>query len=300
MEPKQVSMERLALKVRRGGEGLLLGVGFRPWRLARSAVGRIADQRMAEMRQVHANLMGPPRLEAALEQRSKGTRSEGFHDAIARARLLAAASHHCHALSVEGIAAYSSFDHSRSRAGRAPDHGVIGTLDRMVLELLRQARHCPFVLGGDEKPARILVQAMNDPRTGDTADPSERCAAMGDKCIDERTGGITGSRMHHETGRLLDHDQVAVLVDDFQGDRFAAWLGIERPGHLDKVGFALFDPVIGVSYRFSVVRNAPFLDQLLETRTAEFGERGGQKPIEAPAFMLCQDEGAMSGGARGR
>ena len=246
---------------------------------------------------MHANLVGAPGLEAALDQRSKGARSEGFQDAIARARLLAASAHHGHALSVERIAADPSFDHSRSRTGRAPDHGVIGALDGVVLELLRQARHCPLVLCGDEKPARVLVQAMNDSGTGDAADPSERCATVGDECIDERTRRIAGGRMNDEARRLFDHDQVAVLVNDVQEDRFAAGLSIEWQGHLDNVGLALFDPVIGVSYRFSVVRDAPFLYELLESRTAEFGERGRQKPIEAPAFMLCLDDGMMSGGA---
>ena len=88
--------------------------------------------------------------------------AERLEHAIARARLLAAAAQHRHALAVEGVAADLALDHAVAGARRAPDHGVIGALDGVVGELLGEAAHRALGLGGDQKAARVLVEAVDD------------------------------------------------------------------------------------------------------------------------------------------
>ena len=41
---------------------------------------------------------------------------------------------------------------------------------------------------------------------------------MRDQRVDQRAGPVAGGRMHHEALRLVDHDQVVVLVDDIERD----------------------------------------------------------------------------------
>src|SRR6266567_4506559 len=45
---------------------------FRARRLTAAAIGGIANQGMADMGEMHANLMGPPGFQAALDKRCKG------------------------------------------------------------------------------------------------------------------------------------------------------------------------------------------------------------------------------------
>src|SRR6202042_114227 len=128
-----------------------------------AAVSRVPDQGMAEMGQMHADLVRAPGLQPALDERGERPGvAKGLEHAIARARLFAAAAQHRHALAVEGAAADLAFDAPLSRARRAPDDGVIGALDGVVGELLGEALHRALGLGGDEEAARILVEAVDD------------------------------------------------------------------------------------------------------------------------------------------
>ena len=76
-------------------------------------------------------------------------------------------------------------------------------------------------------------------------------AAMGDQRVDQRAVGIARRRMHDEPRRLVDDDEVLVLVDDVERNILALRLGGRGGGHVDRVGLARFDPVVGVSYRFA-------------------------------------------------
>jgi hypothetical protein len=60
------------------------------------------------------------------------------------------------------------------------------------------------VLGDDHDATGFLVEAMDDARTADASNAGETVAAMGQKRIDERAGGIARARMDDETGRLVD------------------------------------------------------------------------------------------------
>ena len=59
------SVERLTRKFRGLFIGKRFGVGLRPWRAMRFPVGLIADQRMAEMGEMHADLVRASCLQAA-------------------------------------------------------------------------------------------------------------------------------------------------------------------------------------------------------------------------------------------
>jgi 4-hydroxy-3-methylbut-2-en-1-yl diphosphate synthase IspG/GcpE len=85
-----------------------------------------------------------------------------------------------------------------------------------------------FRLGGDHHPGRIAVQSMHNTRALDAADPLQAIAAMKQQGIDQRAIGRTGSRMNHHAHRLVDHDQLVVLVEDIERDILRMRLGIFR------------------------------------------------------------------------
>ena len=51
--------------------------------------------------------------------------------------------------------------------------------------------------------------------------PGQALAAMGDERVDQGAALVPGRRMDDEPGRLVDDDQVLVLVDDGERDRLA-------------------------------------------------------------------------------
>ncbi len=72
------------------------------------------------------------------------------------------------------------------------------------------------VLSDDQQAAGILVEPMHDAGAPLAADAGETRAAMGDQGVHQRATTVARRRMHHEPGGLVDHDHVAVLVNDMQ------------------------------------------------------------------------------------
>ncbi len=84
----------------------------------------------------------------------------------------------------------------------------------MVRELLRESAMGGVVLGDDDEAARILVEAMDDARPPDAPDSREAVAAMGDEGVDEGAAGMPRGGVDDEARRLVDDDEVVILVGD--------------------------------------------------------------------------------------
>src|SRR5262249_61887270 len=85
-----------------------------------SSIGAITHDRVAEMREVHANLMGAPGLEGDLERRAP---PEALHDPPARPGRLPAAAHHRHALAMPRVTPDRSIDQAFGRPRVPPYQG---------------------------------------------------------------------------------------------------------------------------------------------------------------------------------
>ncbi len=81
------------------------------------------------------------------------------------------------------------------------------------------------VLGDDQQARRVLVEPVHDAWPPHAADARQAVAAMGDERVDQRAGLVPGRRMDDEPGRLVDHQQVGILVDDVEGNVLALGLG---------------------------------------------------------------------------
>jgi hypothetical protein len=69
--------------------------------------------------------------------------------------------------------------------------------------------------------------------------------------VDQRAVGITRRRMHHHAGRLVDHDQVLVLVGDDERDLLRGgcgghgfWNGNLEAGPFDGLDARLAPPAL--------------------------------------------------------
>ena len=157
-------------------------------------------------------------------RRGEGPRrvAESLQHAVAGAGQLAAAAQHRHALAVEGVAADLAFDHAFGRARARP---------RPRRD--RRARWCGWRIAWPgwswrarswRRPAGrdvSLSRRWTMPGRASPPMPIKLVAAMGDQGIDQRAVGIARRRMHHQPGRLVDHDEVLVLVDHVQRDILA-------------------------------------------------------------------------------
>ena len=79
---------------------------------------------------------------------------------------------------------------------------------------------CARVVAGDhQQPARVAVEAMDDARPLDAGDPAVVGSPPGEQRVDQRAVAVAGRRVDDEPGRLVDDQQVVVLVDDLDRDR---------------------------------------------------------------------------------
>ncbi len=141
-------------------------------------------------------------------------------------------------------------------------------------------------LGDDQKARRILIETVDDARTFDAADAGEAYAAVGDKRVDERAGGVPRRRMHDQPRRLVDDDHVFVFVDDRKGNIFAlrrAFLGL-RNGDLVAIAGPGLAP--GFEYRLTAEPHLAGGDQALQLRPAEIGKPAGQPEVETNAGLV--------------
>ena len=79
---------------------------------------------------------------------------------------------------------------------------------------------------------------MHDARPPLAADAGELLAAMRQQRVDQRAVLVAGGGMHDETGRLVEHDQVGVLVKDGEGDRLRLGRGRRGRRQVEHVGGA--------------------------------------------------------------
>src|SRR5579864_248188 len=126
-------------------------------------------------------------------------------------------------------------------------------------------------LGDDDEPARVLVEAVDDPRPAHAADPGKALAAMGDKRIDQGAVGIARRRMDHQPGGLVDDDEMCILKTNAEGDRLCSRCRILSLGQNYDKSLALLHLARRITDHVSVIAYLAGKDQLLETRARQLG-----------------------------
>ena len=136
------------------------------------SVRGIADERMAERGEMHADLMRAARLEPAREQRRD---AEALDDFVVRARRLAGRDDR-HRRAPRRMAADRRIDGAAARDVARGERQVLA-LHGARRELAHERRLRGDRLRDDEEPARVLVEAMDDARARDGRELRARGAA---------------------------------------------------------------------------------------------------------------------------
>jgi hypothetical protein len=115
-----------------------------------------------------------------------------------------------------------------------------------------------------------------------------------DQRIDQRSGQIARGGMHHEAGRLVDHDQLGVLVDNGKLDGFGPGRGVRRRGHPQGDRGARVDAVSRIADRSAIDRDFAGQDQGFQARARKSGVSGEHAIDPFSVFARRDDDGLRS------
>ena len=243
-----------------------------------AAVERVADDRMADRAQVHADLVRAAGVDRHLRERQRRRRT-------ARARTMRVTASRLRRaradifLRFDRIAADRRVD-APARLHLAPDERDVFLLDLAIVELPRQLLVRRVVLGDDHQPRRAAIEPVHDARPLLAADAAEIVDVM-EQRVDQRAARVPGRRMHDHARRLVDDDEVAVLVEDRQRQRFGLRRR-RRPARASSTAIAW--PAFTGWFGFAVAAvdaDVAVLDQPLDLRSRLAGEHRDEKDDRA-------------------
>ncbi len=175
------------------------------------AIGEVADAGVADRRHVNPNLVGAPGLEADVEQAgsAEGLDRLVVRDAVTPARddgeLVVGA----------GMAADRGVDRPTRRVGMPLHQRPVALVDLALPERVFQPGVRDLAFRDDHQPGRANVEPVHDALP--LCRPAGRDAVPG-RGQPAGDGGTfpSGARVGRDPDRLVDHDQVGVLVNDPQ------------------------------------------------------------------------------------
>ena len=199
---------------------------------------------------------------------------------------LAVAGDDGHTFAVARVAADIAGDGASGRAGQAPAHGQVAAVDIAGGEGGGEGGVDRLGLGDDHQAGRVFVQAMDDAGAGLAADAGEGGAAMGDEGVDEGAVRVAGGGMDDETGRLVEDQQMAVFVEDGEGDCLSGRYGGGDGGEGDGILRAGADFFRNVSGDGAVASHGAFEEQKFQPGARQDRNFVAEEFVEALAGMF--------------
>jgi len=256
------------------------------------SIERISDNRVAQMLQMHADLMGAPGA------RHAGDKAVIF---VGRDHLVV---RHCftpgggaasrHFLTLHRMAADGEIDGSLAMTGFPPDDGKVGFLHQTVCKLLGDRGVRLVILGHDDATAGLLVETVDNARTMFFRSGREGDAVV-QEGIDESTLLVSCSDMNNHSCWFVDHDQIIILVKDLKRN-------VLRTGSCGRFGRLFHDDEDIAGLHLIVTANgippegdASRLDECLEFGTRKIGEMSHENHIKPLATILFRGDDFMDG-----
>ena len=121
----------------------------------------------------------------------------------------------------------------------------------------------------DEQTRGVAIEAMHEAGAQHVA--RKRFLDVRQKRVDERAAGCAVRRMRHHSGRLVDHEQIVVFVQNRQLDRFGVRDECTRRRNFELEHVAFFQQKARLR-GCAVDQNFPKLRPLRDPRTGRAGE----------------------------
>ncbi len=231
----------------------------------------VADQWEAHMGHVHTNLVGTAGFQL---DPHVSVGAEALEHTVVADRRLAAVGYR-HALAHAAVATDRGVD--LAAGGHHTNHdALIDAADLAALHLLDQPGLRLQGLGHHHQTGGVLVQTVDD--TGARhVDDVWHVVQQG---IEQGTAGMAGGRVHNQPGRLVDHHDMVVFVDDIQLDVFCDPLALGLLFGLQDKHRATIDGV-SRAHDGTIDRQAALFDPRSKPRTRVLGEQLGGDLVEA-------------------
>src|SRR5215211_9113176 len=177
----------------------------------RSAVDGVADDRKPDRREMHADLVRASGFEPDAQERVV---ADQLNELEVGDRSSRAVCFQGLAGRVAPVSADRRLDPPRPRPRPAADERQIFALQLVLLDKALQSRVRLRGARDDEQAGGVSIEAVND--AGPLLLPTR--GAVLEDAVDERSGAVTGRRVDDDSRRLVDDEQVLVLVGDPEAD----------------------------------------------------------------------------------
>ena len=176
---------------------------------------------MTYMLQMDPNLMSASTVQPALQQ---GRSDPAAYYLKISARVTAALARDRHLRPVNTMPANRGVNRPAIPPQFSKDEREINLLNRAGGELTGEIEMSSVVFGDEQATTRSFIEPMNDSGPLLPADPGQ-ISAVSEKRVHYSSAISTGARMDRYSGWLIDHNQIAVLEQDRQSDRFSLDVG---------------------------------------------------------------------------
>ncbi len=244
--------------------------------IAPPTVNGISHHAVAEVFQVHADLVCAARFRVALHE---GLALAGFEDAVER-ECFAAALDGRHFLAVDGMAADGGLDFAMGHPGDPIDESEVGFLHFSGGELIGE-RTVGLLGFRDDKTSRgLLVEAVDDSRPLRASDDFYAHAVV-KEAVGEGAFAVASARVDDEPCGFVDHQEVVVLEKNSQRNI----LRRERGGggllrDFQNHGVALAQNKRGLGG--GAVHEGPAIaNEPLQARARKIGAPTAEEPVES-------------------
>lgn len=260
-----------------------LGMQRRPPNEGRApTVDRVAEDRVANVGEVNANLMRPAGTQRDPQQGVTGRQLQAAEFGDRRASV----GDDRHPLPVLGIPADRRFDSCLGIWQLADRNRPVLATHASSLKLVCQIAMTLVVARDHHHAGGIPVESVDDPRSLHATD-GRPLGTPSQQAMHQRAGPMSGARMDHQPRRFVDHQEVFVLEEDAELHWFREKPGWDHGGQLPGEAVARPQPRAGTS-RPLVQLDVAFLDQLLHPGAAEICEQSVEVLVESRRGGLHQ------------
>ena len=238
---------------------------------------------VSERGEVDPDLVGAASVEVTAQKRMG---SLSLDDLVTGPRE-AAARDYGHPLALLRVTADRPFELSRVVLHAALHDREVRPAERAVLELGRQRPVALVIARDHDQPGRALVEPVDHARARRSTDrgPLSTSAEQG---VHQRPRVMPRRGVNHHPRRLVDDDEVGVLVDDFERDLLCCGLEDESLGDLE-VDDVPGSYGVGGRGGMTVELDEVAFDQPGGGRPAQVSDCGGEEAIQ-PRRGLTGDQ----------
>src|SRR2546421_2898495 len=106
--------------------------------------------------------------------------------------------------------------------------------------------------------------------------------------VHERAARVSRRRVDDHPGRLVDDDDVVILINDGQRQPLGPWTGVDRFGNVDGDLLTCLDWLVRLGLAARDAYMAVF-DEALNLGARALGENRDEKPVEPRTFGVVRD-----------